>query len=249
MRCRDTVITTLAALALGGCAIPAHSNALVFATNTTIALDVSAAPSTGTPNITLGYKRQEFALVPLVANQGSSREGDRQSFACEKSDSDNSTCVLMGREGQNKDAYSVLASLEGGVSTTTGTGSTELKSTIGQYFATGLAARALAEKGGAALVNPTAQSPMPVEAAKQLAAIEDKQKTNIAKIDAYVGTGDFETKLKALLDKAYPGSPPARKLVETAADKAELDTILAERTDICAALGSAADILTAQGAT
>lgn len=67
-----------------------------------------------------------------------------------------------------RDAYSVLGTFSGNMtgSSTSGAGpEAKLKGGIAQYFATGIAAQLLAEKGGAALVStaPTAKTPSEVD--------------------------------------------------------------------------------------
>jgi hypothetical protein len=67
MHGRKIVLVGIALAGLGGCAVP--QNTVLFATNTTIALDASINPTNGTPNITIGYKRQEGVLMPLMASK------------------------------------------------------------------------------------------------------------------------------------------------------------------------------------
>ena len=103
----------------------------------------------------------------------------------------------------------------GGAATSTSTGTTsgpqaQVKGRIAQYFATGIAAQLLAEKGGAALVNsaaPPASSgvdPKEVEKVKQdtLTAIE-----NADKVATHVFKGADETERKKLLTTAFEGIP------------------------------------------
>ena len=225
--CRPkATLAMLVCAALSGCSMPSHSNALIFATNTVIALDVSASPTAGAPNITLGYKRQEAAWVPLLANQGSGDPKDRKAFGCSRPGQTRETppapdpnadyigCVFKGTAATNdSDAYSVMASLEGGadISTNPTTGVTT-KTSIGQYFATGLAARYLAQKGGAQLVNTKAEAPVDAistEAAKMAANITKVNTTNVNKIsDSLRGDANYVADRDALLKKAYPTDGP-----------------------------------------
>ncbi|MCR9219225.1 MAG: hypothetical protein NXI21_03265 [Alphaproteobacteria bacterium] len=124
MRRLGTVILAVAAVAvLGAC--ERSRNVLVFGTDTIVALDVSGDAS-GTPGLTLGYKRREAVWLPLASD--------------DKADAE----FTAGPDG--RDAYSVLASF--GLETTAD------GPAIAQFFATGDAARALAQSGGAALVSP-----------------------------------------------------------------------------------------------
>jgi len=127
---------------LFGCATPKHSNTLIFGTNTKFALDVSADTS-GSPSVTVGYKRQEAVWMPLLANKD--KEGEPASCT-----EDN--CLYKGEAGNNADTYSVLASFGAKFSGTGDTSGANAEGGLAQYFATGLAARILAEKGGARLV-------------------------------------------------------------------------------------------------
>lgn len=220
MRHHWPVLSLLPCALLGGCGMPSHSNALVFATNTTIALDVSASPTAGAPNITLGYKRQEAAWVPLLANKGANKDStDRTPNDCSKPGGtpppatpvDYSGCVFKGTAKDESDAYSVMASLDGGATVTTDSaGKTSTEARIGQYFATGLAARYLAQKGGAQTVNPAAAAPtdtLSPQDKQTLDNIKVEMAADLKKIDGYFGTKDgedFITARNALLTKAYP---------------------------------------------
>jgi hypothetical protein len=223
---QKAVLATLVCAALSGCGMPSHSNALIFATNTVIALDVSANPTAGAPNITLGYKRQEAAWVPLLANQGSQDPKDRKAFDCSKPGqthatgttpdphADYSGCVFKGTAtNYDSDAYSVMASLQGGadISTNPSSGVTT-QTSIGQYFATGLAARYLAQNGGAQLVNTKAAAPAETISPDALIVatnIKTAGTANVKKIsDSIRGDTNYSSDLNALLAKAYPGGSP-----------------------------------------
>jgi hypothetical protein len=67
MQRHKTILALFALAGLGGCAVP--QNTVLFATNTTIALDLSISPTNGTPNVTIGYKRQEGVIMPLMASK------------------------------------------------------------------------------------------------------------------------------------------------------------------------------------
>ncbi len=126
-----------------GCATPKHSNVLIFGTNTKLALDLSA-DTTGNPGITIGYARQEAVWMPLLANTGK----DYEPSLCATEN-----CLYRGTEDNDKDTYSVLASFGAKFSAEyTGT-SPKAGGGLAQYFATGLAARKLAEIGGAKIVS------------------------------------------------------------------------------------------------
>jgi len=139
---------------LFGCSsTPQHTNVMVFGTNTKVALDVSQDATSGV-GVTLGYKRQEAVWMPLLPNQAPTTAGQAlQPSTCTAP----TTCPKF--EGvdstRQTDTYSVLASfgskLGGGVDSEGK--KAEVTGEIAQYFATGLAARLLAQSGGAGLVN------------------------------------------------------------------------------------------------
>lgn len=156
----------LALVAVGGsltaCAqMPRHSNTLVFGTNTSFGLSVTAE-ATNTPGITVGYKRQEGVIVPLVAN---TTDNGKTMGPCgltssspggQSADRLAGSCLLQGRsptpDGSARDSYSVLASFGAKFDANANKTDPRANGQIAQYFATGLAARALAENGGASVI-------------------------------------------------------------------------------------------------
>ncbi len=136
-----------------GCSAPRHNNALIFGTNTGFGLDIAYNQATQTPQITVGYKRQEAIFLPLMANknaQGDAAMGDDAKNIDEKA-------AFRGTDGDKTDSYSVIASLGvsySGKTKITGDKNAEAgaEGAISQYIATGLAARLLAEKGGSSVV-------------------------------------------------------------------------------------------------
>ena len=178
---------------LSGCSTtPQHTNVLIFGTNTKVALDVSQDPTSGV-GVTLGYKRQEAVWMPLLPNQAKSgnKSDGLQPAACTAG-----ACPKF--EGKDRsdqtDTYSVLASfgskLGGGVDAQGN--NAQVTGEIAQYFATGLAARLLAQSGGSGLVNTNGEAAL---SASEKAAIAPK-----------VATMDNELKelLAELADKADP---------------------------------------------
>lgn len=163
----------------GGCATPTHTNALIFGTNTKVALDISSG-STGTMGLTLGFSRQEAVFMPLMANRYDQESGKLVPAECPSkvtaqpveetagqtpSPQNPSDCpsLFMGKQGEiRRDAYSVLASFGGELAGTSEQPRLDAKGFVRSYFATGVAAQTLAAVGGAALVS-TANTP-PTEA-------------------------------------------------------------------------------------
>jgi hypothetical protein len=201
MRIDRLILLTAIAFAPLGCATPPHSNTLLFATNTLVALDVSANATSAAPNITLGYKRQEMAWVPLLANaSGPGRE--RQPATCPTESP--YPCVFVGREGNSIDAYSVLATFAGDTAASgsggTGNASTNARGSIAQFFATGIAARILAERGGAQLVNSGSASPPAAEIIASVQATERNDEQKLNDYFARAGADTFPSRLATLVD-------------------------------------------------
>jgi hypothetical protein len=159
------IATAITAFLVGCTSTPQHTNVLVFGTNTKVALDLSQDATSGI-GITLGYKRMEAVWMPLLPNQVNANGTGLQPSPC-MTEKECPKFVGMDREDQY-DTYSVLASF--GSKLGAGVDSTgkeaKVNGEIAQYFATGLAARLLADKGGAGPVSTQAQ---PLTAAQTVA--------------------------------------------------------------------------------
>ncbi|MFZ6818375.1 hypothetical protein [Undibacterium sp. Ji22W] len=144
-------------LTLAACSsTPEHTNTLMFGTTTKFALDVSVSPLNGSPDLTVGYKRNEGVWMPLLANQATSNN-TKQPGPCT-----DPNCKFTGvdNQGNKTDTYSVLASFGatfGGGSEAGSNARVNAKGGLAQFFATGIAAQNLATSGGARLVS--VQSP------------------------------------------------------------------------------------------
>ncbi|GAB6043843.1 hypothetical protein [Endothiovibrio diazotrophicus] len=148
---------------LAGCGTaPQHSNTLIFGTDTKVAFDVStSAVDAGIPSITLGYKRKEAVWMPLLANQKMGKNAE----PCKESEVDVGGkkiesiegCLFKGKAGDAEDTYSVLASFGAEFNGSADSSGVKSENGLAQYFATGLAAQKLAEKGGAQIVNANAK--------------------------------------------------------------------------------------------
>jgi hypothetical protein len=165
------VASLLGMAALTGCASLKHNDVLVFATQTKVALDVSASPiNGGTPSFTFGYKREEGVWMPLVVNGRDSvvlassvrcTADGRNCFTvpaealeafnicARQQTADKCLAALQGKvkyigtaDGR-EDTYSVFASFGGEFS-----GSGGGKAALAQFFATGIAAQNLAKNAG-----------------------------------------------------------------------------------------------------
>lgn len=218
------VAMALATVACGS--TPQHSNVLIFGTNTTFAIDASYNAAS-VPQVTIGYKRQEAVWLPLLANTGyDSQTGKPTPCGISATAKEVLACVYVGTDDKKTDTYSVMASFgadfsgsavakgeDGKVGPTA-----EAKSGIAQYFATGLAARTLAERAGAAAV---ATGKAAEANANMLAAIENAERglpsptisTTLTEVQNHVAqlftnlTGNKE-KLKVCNDAAIEAGFP-----------------------------------------
>lgn len=219
---RQRVISTFFHAALfttviAGCSsTPRHSNTLIFGTETKVALDASQ-DTTGGVGVTLGYKRHEAVWMPLLANIDSA--GNLVPATCTSD-----TCrTFQGTTGTGGaaagagavDTYSVLATFSG--SATGGAGSSveggtspgaKASGSLAQYFATGIAARLLAQTGGASIVNTAGESKVTVIDTKTVTearGIVDKNRIAVERVMSAVTdkNGKLDSaKYSALVSKA-----------------------------------------------
>jgi hypothetical protein len=105
-------------LTSGGCSIP-ENQPLVFVQAHTLGISATTTGSSATPELTLGFRDLDLALVPVVTN--------------------NTLLQSNAGSGNNPDAYSVLGQFS--VNTAAGTSPNV---GLGTFFSTGGAARSLA---------------------------------------------------------------------------------------------------------
>ncbi len=138
---------------LTACEMPRHSNTLLFGTNTNLGINVGTDASK-TPNVSIGYQRQEAVIMPLVANDKEDANGKLVPCTIGPNVAGNAewqhdSCVLIGeRSGKDVhavDAYSVFASFGSTFNADSSTG--KAGGSVAQFFATGIAAQALAVAG------------------------------------------------------------------------------------------------------
>lgn len=151
MRRRGSCIAVAAVMsgsALVACETPAHKDTLVFGTNTKFAIDIAPAPEVGgVPSLTVGYKRQEFVVMPLLVNGN-----DTQFCKTDPAATPPKTCGVsevdkakyVGTDSGKQDAYSVFASFGAKFSGEGGSGGSKAEGGLAQFFATGVAAQKLA---------------------------------------------------------------------------------------------------------
>ena len=188
-------------LALGACSSIPHNDVLIFGTETTLALDVgTSATNGGTPQITVGYKRDEAVWMPLLANGRSTTNKP----------SADKLYQGAGENAANKDAYSVFASfgaqLEGQASSA--------KVGLAQFFATGIAAQKLASNPASVLaltVKSPEQGAADAKAVEQVASI---QATNTLALPEKALSESLYTCMQAKGSDAFKTPPPGLNSID-----------------------------------
>lgn len=215
--CRGLIVV-LVCSTVAGCHTPKHSNVLMFATTTKGGIDISYDPKTQEPNLVVGYKRNEGVWMPLLANLGTNglEPGPIKAEVVDEEGEHVTTLegaeglMYVGKDEGHIDTYSVLASFGAKFDAKAQTGA-EASGGLAQYFATGLAARKLAEVGGASLVavgeaaKASAQSAYGLRLEKAAAALIEEQSTQIDKVMAeVVSAGSVD---RAKLKQMVVGTP------------------------------------------
>jgi len=132
MKRRGSAMESLCACAavaamLGGCgSVP--NPPLVFAQSQTLGVTVAASPATQGGEFTVGFRDWNLAVVPVTVTQGDGTVTSLTASANESADQD------------FQDAFSTLGQFEAEVE-----GGTSRKVGLGKFFATGLAAKVLAD--------------------------------------------------------------------------------------------------------
>lgn len=181
---------------ISGCAIK-HADVMLFGTNTKYGLSIAADMPENSPHVNIGYKRQEFVWMPMVANGADSVIQNKVTNVSAQD------LKYIGKEPVGKeDTYSVLASF--GADFKAGGGSAG--GGIAQYFATGIAARRLAEVGGASLVQASGTDLTPKPELRdittdELIAVGEVRKARVQQISEivnFVKTGDGKVDVEKL---------------------------------------------------
>lgn len=152
-----------------------HTNTLLFATNTQIAISAGTS-ATAQPDITIGYKRQEAVVMPLVANYAPDPKEPGKLVPCGNATSPPAdSCLIVGKNGTSgaQDSYSVLASFGAKFGAKGNGPQPEASVGIAQYFATGVAAQLLAATGGASIISTAKPEPASLEKAATVASVMD----------------------------------------------------------------------------
>jgi len=132
MHARRLSLFMLAAAAISLCACRS-SSVLVFGQSHTVGISIGTAPSQSTPELSVGYKDLDIAVVPvaILSNDGAVTKDTMRV---------NSAVASIDRaDGFDTDALSVLGQFE------VSTKAKEPEVGLGKFFATGLAAQKLAD--------------------------------------------------------------------------------------------------------
>lgn len=197
------------------CAIQ-HRDVLVFGTQTKFAVDlVASSDIKGTPEITVGYKRREFVLMPLLVNGSDSRafstdarEPPGEPEAEEKVGSSSSESAKYVGSGQNsnglpiRDAYSVFASFGATYKAQQNGSNQDSGGSLAQFFATGVAAQHLG--ANATIANALSTKPPAVvpstmtQILKNLSPAEQEALTNEVSAQLASNQSDVDAALEML---------------------------------------------------
>ncbi len=162
------------AIALTACStLPPHNNTLIFAVHRKVGIDITPTNSTNA-GLTIGYSSNEFAWVPLWANDGdgkpilecpTSKDAVMPTKKYKDKDGIETTVTpycaskarFVGVDGElgtagsrstkDEDSYSVFASFGGAVAAKAGADQPTGSINIASFFATGIAAQNLAQRG------------------------------------------------------------------------------------------------------
>lgn len=117
------LIASLASLPLAGCATsPDEPVPLVFGRTQTVGVSVSGSVPEQGAHLTLGFSDRNIAVVPTTTRAGTSIRGQ-----------------VPGQNGVFDDALSVLGQFE------VNANATNVETSLGTFFSTGMASRLLAE--------------------------------------------------------------------------------------------------------
>ena len=129
------LVTSMAGLALGsGCATN-QSLPLIFGQSHSVGINIGGNTTEGSVDLTIGYKDRDIAIVPVVMTDANGKVTQLQASVGKG--------FPAGKQvsGADIDAFSVL----GQFSVEAKGGGTEVSSGLGKFFATGIAARRLAD--------------------------------------------------------------------------------------------------------
>lgn len=155
---RNPLLRALTGLAaaglLGGCASAPGTTMLVFGQTTTIGIAVGGSVTDQGASFSLGYQDRNFAIVPATVQQADGGATQVRSVASDTG---------PGGRQSSEDALSVLGQFDV-QSRTDGSGRVDIG--LGKFFATGLAAKVLAD-GFKERIARSAAAPAPAASAAQ----------------------------------------------------------------------------------
>lgn len=136
---KQCIIVISAALMAAACAAPGEKTSLIFAQADIFGVSIGTSAASQTPEFTLGYKGANIAIIPIV---GIGADGVPVVFDAW----DASVCPAPGsmlpeNYGCSRDTMSVLGQFDAAVKKDSG----PQQVVLGKFFATGFAARKLAD--------------------------------------------------------------------------------------------------------
>jgi len=146
------LLLVLGSLGLVGCENSLLDRSLIFSTHTTLGVEVSASPAeSGEPlKLIIGYKRTEGVMNPVYHSMGIETADEEETTVLNTGHSETKTIAAKGRRPRyREEAYSVIAKFSGDAGTSA-KGAAEGKISVAQWFATGEAAKTLANQPGIA---------------------------------------------------------------------------------------------------
>ncbi len=121
---KQCIIVISAALMSAACAAPGENSPLIFGQADILGISIGTSAASQTPELTIGYKGANIAIIPIA---GYSRDGE--------------PVVFDARDETGRDTMSVLGQFDAAAKRDSGT----QQVVLGKFFATGFAARKLAD--------------------------------------------------------------------------------------------------------
>ncbi|HEX6998421.1 MAG TPA: hypothetical protein VF322_09765 [Gammaproteobacteria bacterium] len=118
---------------LGGCAQP-EVTPLLFGQSHTVGITIGGNATEGGAELVIGYKDRDIAVVPVTMLQEDGTRAQLEAEVAKGFDADKQVI------GADKDAFSVLGQFN-----VRARGATDTDAGLGKFFATGIAARRLAD--------------------------------------------------------------------------------------------------------
>ena len=145
---RTSLLILATLCSVQGCAVVPMAP-LIYGSKTVGGLDISTNTSANPgASFSLGYKRDDLALVPVAVRREDSRGQELHIVRGQNNRGDKGDDADKGKGKDDSDALSVFGSFEGRGLGTAGQDSTKAEALAANYFSTGIAAQKLANGFG-----------------------------------------------------------------------------------------------------